>query len=319
MNQPADKPERQSYKRREIDLPANLHPATQQLVLSFAVALADKLHAAEEKYGYDDGWSGSAWEDECRERLYEHLEKGDPRDVANYCAFMWHHGWNTKAPVALRPPSVAQQAQPSSTAAIKDYEEVLADHRRLVRELDVLLNGEEGAAKQASLCDIVAQVRRGKNFLAQPTERVATITCIACKGAGTVRAMTQIHGPDNYEVDATCPACNGTGAVINEAAIPARIAEEVAPKATDEPFYYINGYRKRWFATSHFQGKVLSYEEVVELSGQDSDSEVIRERVYTVTYKMPHGSQQKDGSLIAGQSAPFESGMVFNVTRTNNA
>lgn len=39
-----------------------------------------------------------------------------------------------------------------------DYEEVLADHRRLVRELDVLLNGEDGAAKQASLCDIVAQV-----------------------------------------------------------------------------------------------------------------------------------------------------------------
>ncbi len=41
-----------------------------------------------------------------------------------------------------------------------DYEEVLADHRRLVRELDVLLNGEAGAAKQASLCDIVSQVRQ---------------------------------------------------------------------------------------------------------------------------------------------------------------
>ena len=41
-----------------------------------------------------------------------------------------------------------------------DYEEVLADHRRLVRELDVLLNGEHGAAKQASLCDIVSQLKR---------------------------------------------------------------------------------------------------------------------------------------------------------------
>lgn len=38
-----------------------------------------------------------------------------------------------------------------------DYEEVLADHRRLVRELDVLLNGA-GAAQQASLSDIVKQV-----------------------------------------------------------------------------------------------------------------------------------------------------------------
>lgn len=34
------------------------------------------------------------------------------------------------------------------------------DQDRLVRELDVLLNGEDGAAKQASLCDIVSQVRR---------------------------------------------------------------------------------------------------------------------------------------------------------------
>jgi len=41
-----------------------------------------------------------------------------------------------------------------------DMREVIADHKRLVRELDVLLNGEEGTAKQASLCDIVAQVQR---------------------------------------------------------------------------------------------------------------------------------------------------------------
>lgn len=41
----------------------------------------------------------------------------------------------------------------------QDYEEVLADHRRLVRELDVLLNGG-GAARQASLCDIVGQVAK---------------------------------------------------------------------------------------------------------------------------------------------------------------
>lgn len=40
-----------------------------------------------------------------------------------------------------------------------DYRATLADHDRLVRELDVLLNGEHGAAKQASLCDIVGQVR----------------------------------------------------------------------------------------------------------------------------------------------------------------
>lgn len=53
----------------------------------------------------------------------------------------------------------AQSGERAGVAAA-DYEEVLADHRRLVRELDVLLNGEAGAAKQASLCDIVAQVQR---------------------------------------------------------------------------------------------------------------------------------------------------------------
>ncbi|EOH4914280.1 hypothetical protein KUT41_30615 [Pseudomonas aeruginosa] len=62
-------------------------------------------------------------------------------------------GWQARA--ALAQPSPAQAEQ----ATADDYEEVLADHRRLVRELDVLLNGEEGAAKQASLCDLVAQVR----------------------------------------------------------------------------------------------------------------------------------------------------------------
>lgn len=47
------------------------------------------------------------------------------------------------------------------------YEEVLADHRRLVRELDVLINGD-GSAPQASLCDIVSQVRKQGLVVKQP-------------------------------------------------------------------------------------------------------------------------------------------------------
>jgi len=38
---------------------------------------------------------------------------------------------------------------------IEDLNEVLEDKRRLTRELDVAMHGEEGAAKQASLCDLV--------------------------------------------------------------------------------------------------------------------------------------------------------------------
>jgi hypothetical protein len=43
--------------------------------------------------------------------------------------------------------------------AVAEFEAYRDEHRRLVRELDVALNGEMGAALQASLCDLVAQVR----------------------------------------------------------------------------------------------------------------------------------------------------------------
>ena len=42
---------------------------------------------------------------------------------------------------------------------VDEWNAVHNGHKALVRELDVLLNGNAGAAKQASLCDIVAQVR----------------------------------------------------------------------------------------------------------------------------------------------------------------
>jgi hypothetical protein len=77
--------------------PCDLHPATADLVRRFSVALAEKLAAAEKKYGYSDGWCDPDWMDECRAKLLEHVSKGDPRDVAAYCAFLWHHGESTTA------------------------------------------------------------------------------------------------------------------------------------------------------------------------------------------------------------------------------
>jgi predicted translin family RNA/ssDNA-binding protein len=41
------------------------------------------------------------------------------------------------------------------TAERDDYVEVLQDKRRLAREIDVAMHGETGAAKQASLCDLI--------------------------------------------------------------------------------------------------------------------------------------------------------------------
>jgi hypothetical protein len=59
---------------------------------------------------------------------------------------------------AIRADEGEMPSAPSASSS--DYEEVLAEHRRLVRELDVALNGQAGAAKQPSLCDIVRQVQR---------------------------------------------------------------------------------------------------------------------------------------------------------------
>lgn len=55
----------------------------------FAIALKDKLAAARAKGRY--GWR-SCTPEELTRMLREHVEKGDPRDVANFCMFLWSLG-----------------------------------------------------------------------------------------------------------------------------------------------------------------------------------------------------------------------------------
>ncbi len=77
-------------------MPNDLHPDTCKLVAQFATAMAKKLRIAEVKHGYSNGWKDSDWMPECKHDLIEHLIKGDPRDVANYCAFLWFHKQSTE-------------------------------------------------------------------------------------------------------------------------------------------------------------------------------------------------------------------------------
>ena len=79
-----------------IMIPNKLHPDTAKLVAEFATALANKLMRSQEKYEYAAEWKHDDWEDECADRLIEHVQKGDPLDVAAYAAFMWHHHWKTR-------------------------------------------------------------------------------------------------------------------------------------------------------------------------------------------------------------------------------
>lgn len=74
---------------------SNLSPDTNELIDNFARQMKVKLHKAQEKYGYNDNWKNSDWETACKVELYRHLDKGDPIDVANYCAFMHFHKWST--------------------------------------------------------------------------------------------------------------------------------------------------------------------------------------------------------------------------------
>lgn len=93
------------------------------------------------------------------DRVQELVRGVESQAGCNFCRHPLFAGFKCKN--CGRVPAAEQRM---NELTIADYEEVLADHRRLVRELDVLLNGEDGAAKQASLCDIVLQVRREKDL-----------------------------------------------------------------------------------------------------------------------------------------------------------
>ena len=81
-----------------IKIPRGMDGATAALVVAFAEALAEKLHKADNKYGYGDLWAREDWRRRCQGQLIKHLKKGDSRDVAAYCAFLWYHGWPTVFP-----------------------------------------------------------------------------------------------------------------------------------------------------------------------------------------------------------------------------
>lgn len=71
------------------------------------------------------------------------------------------HPFMLTSPVPLYAEPVDQSARIAELIEeVSFHKGVSVATEYLVRELDVLLNGEEGAAKQASLCDLVSQVRK---------------------------------------------------------------------------------------------------------------------------------------------------------------
>lgn len=72
-----------------------LHPDSEQLLKVCFEELRLKMIKSQKKYGWSNEWLTQDWEDECREQMIEHLQKGDPRDVAVYAMFMIYRGWTT--------------------------------------------------------------------------------------------------------------------------------------------------------------------------------------------------------------------------------
>ncbi|EKB5298806.1 Lar family restriction alleviation protein [Salmonella enterica] len=116
-------------------MPAELHPDTQNLAANFCTALAEKLYKAQLKYGYDADWKQDGWSTQCQAHFHQHIAKGDPRDVAAYCAFMWYHGWKTES---VSGPVVPDDQADAFIAAIEKEQDRLHEEDYLMDSKDCI-------------------------------------------------------------------------------------------------------------------------------------------------------------------------------------
>ena len=117
------------------------------LVERFSKALLAKLKLAQANGR--SGWERDDWEEHCQQGLLRHVDKGDPRDVAAYCAFMWHHGWITAAPQRCSDGSVSEALalrlrDAAQTAQNDDLSDPMSEKRdRHVIRVEAMLDAAE--------------------------------------------------------------------------------------------------------------------------------------------------------------------------------
>jgi len=63
-----------------------------------------------------------------------------------------------------------------ATAERDDYRDAYEDTKRLARMIDIAMHGEEGAAQQASLCDLVGPAEELSDALVLAQTRIAALT-----------------------------------------------------------------------------------------------------------------------------------------------
>lgn len=112
-----------------VKLPDGLARSTQYLIVDTAQALGNKLLAAQNKRKADPvGWMRNDWEDDCRADLMHHIQKGDPRDVMAYAAFMHYHGWSTAKPE----PEITPELTAQTVASLEDDNDPITVPRGLL-------------------------------------------------------------------------------------------------------------------------------------------------------------------------------------------
>lgn len=166
----------------EIDLPHDLHEETKGLVVQFAEAMAQKLAHAQRKYGYSDGWRSPDWMDECRSKLVEHLAKGDPRDVANYCAFLWYH----------KQPTVAVSAAP-----LPDDVKAMVDRMSLAGNPDCWDAADIIKRQQRRIAELEKALPTCDKHKPMGGARATCVVCAGIKLSGALSQISYLCGPPN--------------------------------------------------------------------------------------------------------------------------
>jgi hypothetical protein len=108
------------------------HP-DDQAVDRFAQSMKEKMAAARDKGRYGWQFSDPTY---LSKLLREHVEKGDPRDVANFCMMLWHHQSAIAAPQAECAPREAQPVaylvDPGAGSAVDKFQTNKPDYLQLV-------------------------------------------------------------------------------------------------------------------------------------------------------------------------------------------
>ncbi|KVH78408.1 hypothetical protein WJ41_03190 [Burkholderia ubonensis] len=106
---------------------------------SFAAVMKHKLALARDKGR--GGWETCSPADLSR-MLREHVEKGDPRDVANFCMMLWHHG----SPIVIASPAArVESLTANQRSAIKQAQQLAGamGYPGVESILGALLNGAD--------------------------------------------------------------------------------------------------------------------------------------------------------------------------------